>query len=109
MKRHTYKEIAQTARKAAKSLLAGFISLLWAVLLLVAETAVRAYEKAVSAIRAYPCVSTVATFIVMLAVAIAVHAQMKVQLTTVEWQRDSLVQRLDSAKMTYYRYQSYKE
>lgn len=107
MKRRTYHYIANTAKEAAKSLLTGFLSLLWVILLLIAETAVRAAEMAVRAIRSKPCVAVAITFIAMLAVAVANHAQMKVRLTTTEYQRDSLQHRLDTANMKYYRYRSY--
>lgn len=108
---YTYPQIGQRFKQAVKSLLSGVLGLLWATVLLLANSAVRAYEKLISAIRAYPCVATAATFLLMLTVAIVVHMQMKVKLTTAEWQRDSLQQRLDSAKvgktLTYYKYQSY--
>lgn len=109
MKHHTYTQIANTAKEAAKSLATGILGLLWATTLLIAETALRAAENTVRAIRSKPCVAVAVTFILMLGAAVANHAQMKVRLTTAEWQRDSLQHRLDTANMAYYRYQTYKE
>lgn len=108
---YTYPQLGQRFKNAVKSLLSGVLGLMWATILLLANSAVRGYKKLIAAIRAYPCVATAATFLLMLVVAIAIHMQMKVKLTTAEWQRDSLQQRLDSAKvgrtLTYYKYQNY--
>lgn len=107
----TYKwsELYELLKKAVISILSGFYGLIRVVVLSVINLAVRGFKTAVSWIRNNPCVAVVLTFIIMLAVVVGVHMNMKVKLTTAEWQRDSLSQRLDSAKMTYYRYQPYKE
>lgn len=67
-----------------------------------------------NAIKKNPCLSVLATFVVMLLFIAVVHMRMKVKLTTAEWQRDSLEQKLDSIKVvngtsvSYYKYQPYK-
>lgn len=109
---YTYPQICRRFKQAAKSLFGGLFGLAWTTILLAVNSAVRAYEKLISAIRVYPCVATAATFLLMLTVAIVVHMQMKVKLTTAEWQRDSLRMKIDSlstfdkTKTSYFRYKN---
>lgn len=102
-------ELYEMLKKAVISILSGLFVVVRAVILLVINFAIKGFKTVVSWIRGNPCVAVGLTFIIKLAFAIGVHMNMKVKLTTTEWQRDSLSQRLDSAKMTYYRYQPYKE
>lgn len=111
---YTWHELGEFAVNAFKSFLTGVLGLLWLTILLTANFAVRAYKTTVKAIRAYPCVAFVAVFLVMTVAIFATHANLKVKLTTAEWQRDSLRESLDSMKVIHdgkmsYSYQPYKE
>lgn len=83
-------------------------------ILLVINIIATALNLGKNAIKKKPCLSVLATFVVMLLFIAVVHMRMKVKLTTAEWQRDSLEQKLDSIKVvngtnvSYYKYQPYK-
>lgn len=112
--RYIWQDLYGEARKRLCSLLIGFFGLLWIALMVIVNILIRAYDWAVRAIRHSPCVAVSLTFLMMLFVTVAIHMQMKVRLTTAEWQRDSLERKLDSARVlyssnsNYFKYQPYK-
>lgn len=111
---YTWHDLGKYAKNAAKSLLTGLIRLLWVIILLVVNIIATALIWGKNAIKKKPCLSVLATFVVMLLFIAVVHMRMKVKLTTAEWQRDSLELKLDSikvangTKVSYYKYQPYK-
>lgn len=111
---YTWHDLGRYAKNAAKSFLTGLIRLLWVIILLVINIIATALNLGKNAIKKKPCLSVLATFVVMLLFIAVVHMRMKVKLTTAEWQRDSLEQKLDSikvangTKVSYYKYQPYK-
>lgn len=111
---YTWHDLGRYAKNAAKSLLTGVIRLQWVIILLVINIIATALIWGKNAIKKKPCLSVLATFVVMLLFIAVVHMRMKVKLTTAEWQRDSLEQKLDSikvangTKVSYYKYQPYK-
>lgn len=111
---YTWHDLGKYAKNAAKSFLTGLIRLLWVIILLVINIIATALNLGRNAIKKKPCLSVLATFVVMLLFIAVVHMRMKVKLTTAEWQRDSLEQKLDSIKVvngtnvSYYKYQPYK-
>lgn len=110
--RYTRHELWRYFRNAVGSLLRGFVRLAWSAVLLAANMALWARGLAASLVRRAPCAAVGVTFAVMLTVALAVHARMKVRLTTAEWQRDRLALKLDSMRMlhgeAHFGYQAYK-
>lgn len=100
--KYTWHALGQYAKEAIVSLLTGFCKTLWAVVLLVANLAIRAYEYVVRGIRAFPCVAVGLTAVIMLMVVFTTHARMKVKLTTAEYQRDSVEMKLQ-------RYEQFKQ
>lgn len=96
---YTFHDLGKYAKNAAKSLLTGVIRLQWVVILLVINIIATALIWGKNAIKKKPCLSVLATFVVMLIFIAVVHMRMKVKLTTAEWQRDSLEQKLDSVKI----------
>ena len=112
---YTWHDLGRYAKNAAKSLLRGLIRLVWVIVLLVVNIIDTALNWVKNAIKKKPCLSVLATFVVMLVFVAVVHMRMKVKLTTAEWQRDSLEMRLDSVKVinnngnvSYFKYQQYK-
>lgn len=111
---YTWHDLGRYAKNAAKSFLTGLIRLIWVIILLVINIIATALICGKNAIKKKPCLSVLATFVVMLLFIAVVHMRMKVKLTTAEWQRDSLEQKLDSIKVvngtnvSYYKYQPYK-
>lgn len=112
---YTWHDLGRYAKNAAKSLLRGLIRLVWVIVLLVVNIIATALNWVKNAIKKKPCLSVLATFVVMLVFVAVVHMRMKVKLTTAEWQRDSLEMRLDSVKVinnngnvSYFKYQQYK-
>ena len=111
---YTWHDLGRYAKNAAKSLLRGLIRLVWVIVLLVVNIIATALNWVKNAIKKKPCLSVLATFVVMLVFVAVVHMRMKVKLTTAEWQRDSLEQKLDSVKIftngdvSYFKYQQYK-
>lgn len=111
---YTWHDLGRYAKNAAKSLLRGLIRLVWVIVLLVINIIATALNWVKNAIKKKPCLSVLATFVVMLVFVAVVHMRMKVKLTTAEWQRDSLEQKLDSVKIftngdvSYFKYQQYK-
>ena len=111
---YTWHDLGRYAKNAAKSLLRGLIRLAWVIVLLVVNIIATALNWVKNAIKKKPCLSVLATFVVMLVFVAVVHMRMKVKLTTAEWQRDSLEQKLDSVKIftngdvSYFKYQQYK-
>lgn len=110
---YTWHDLGRYAKEAVISLLTGFCKTLWAVALTIANIAIRGFKLTVSAIRRNPCTAVVVTFLIMAAAIYATHMRMKVKLTTAEYQRDSIEQKLDSIKVLYgdkiVTYQAYKE
>ena len=111
---YTWHDWGRYAKNAAKSLLRGLIRIAWVIVLLVVNIIATALNWVKNAIKKKPCLSVLATFVVMLVFVAVVHMRMKVKLTTAEWQRDSLEQKLDSVKIftngdvSYFKYQQYK-
>lgn len=111
---YTWHDLGKYAKNAAKSLLRGLIRLVWVIVLLVVNIIATALNWVKNTIKKKPCLSVLATFVVMLVFVAVVHMRMKVKLTTAEWQRDSLEQKLDSVKIftngdvSYFKYQQYK-
>jgi uncharacterized integral membrane protein len=111
---YTWHDLGRYAKNAAKSLLRGLIRLVWVIILLVINIVATALNWVKNTIKKKPCASVLMTFAVMLVFIAVVHMRMKVKLTTAEWQRDSLEQKLDSVKIftngdvSYSKYQQYK-
>ena len=112
---YTWHDLGRYAKNAAKSLLRGLNPPRMGNLLLVVNIIATALNWVKNAIKKKPCLSVLATFVVMLVFVAVVHMRMKVKLTTAEWHRDSLEMRLDSVKVinnngnvSYFKYQQYK-
>ena len=111
---YTWHDLGRYAKNAAKSLLRGLIRLAWVIVLLVINIIATSLNWVKNTIKKKPCASVLMTFAVMLVFIAVVHMRMKVKLTTAEWQRDSLEQKLDSVKVftngnvSYFKYQQYK-
>lgn len=102
-------------KEAVHSFFMGVFRILWTIVLLVANIARWIASEIGKVINKAPVLSVCITFVIMLVVVVGVHMQMKTKLTTTQWQRDSLEQKLDSIKVLssdntrYFRYQEYKE
>ena len=107
------RELWEYFKKAVRRSLIGLFDIAWAIILLIVNILVWIWHDMLHFIKDKPVPAVLLTFSVMLVVTIAVHMSMKYKLTTAEWQRDSLEQKLDSIKeldnktTSYYRYQSY--
>lgn len=113
--KYTPSELWKFFSDALQSILTGISRIVWSVILLVANIVLWLASELCKLIKKAPVLSVCITFVVMLMVAVLIHMKMKYKLTTAEWQRDSLEQRLDSIKVlygenvTYFRYREYKE
>lgn len=111
----TRKEWWTLFKRTLKLLVESFGMLIWSIILLIINLAASFFLWLVWLIRKHPVVSVCVTFAIMLIAVVMVHMSMKYKLTTTEWQRDSLEQKIDSIKVLYsdkvgyYRYQGYKE
>ena len=109
--KYTPSEFNQYVKKVLLSLATGLFGIVWTIILLLSNGAIWCAQKASEGIKKRPLLSVAITFTVMVVVAIAIHMDMKYKLTTAEWERDSLEQKLDSIKVfekgstSYYRYQ----
>lgn len=107
------RELWEYLKKAVRRSLIGLFDIVWAIVLLIINAALWVWNDMVHFIKARPVPSVLLTFSVMLVINIVIRVSMKYKLTTAEWQRDSLEQKLDSIKeldnrtTSYYRYQSY--
>lgn len=113
--KYTWRELAEFAKSAALSLVTGLFRLLWAIILLIMNLAIWCVSELAKAIRKSPVVAFVMALTVSGLVYAVSYMGMKYKLTTAEWQRDSLEQKMDSIKVLYgdnvgyYRYRNYKE
>lgn len=107
-------ELKGFIKRALKSFALGLGRMIWSVILILVNVCGWLVIAAKNAIRKHPCLSVGITFLAMSGVAAVIHIQLKTKLTTAEWQRDSLEQRLDSIKVLssnntrYFKYQEYK-
>lgn len=108
------KDLWHFFKNAIQSIVTGLFRILWVVILFAINIVLWAVSEVCKLIKKAPVLAVCITFVMMLIVVAVVHMQMKTKLTTAEWQRDSLEQRLDSIKVLsnnnnrYYRYQEYK-
>lgn len=113
--KYTWRELADFAKSAALSLVTGLFRLLWAIILLIINLAIWCVSELTKAIRKSPVVAFVVALVVSGLIYAVSYMSMKYKLTTAEWERDSLEQKMDSIKVLYgdkvgyYRYQNYKE
>ena len=111
---YTWHDLGRYAKNAAKSLLRGLIRLVWVIILLVVNIIATVLNWIKNAIKKKPCLSVLITFAVMLVMNIVVRASMKYKLSTSEWKRFQLEQKLDSMRvsakgsLSYIRYEPYK-
>ena len=109
--KYTPSEFHKYVKKVILSLATGIFGIVWAIILLLSNGAIWCAQRVSEGIKKSPLLSVAITFTVMVVVAIAIHMDMKYKLTTAEWERDSLEQKLDSIKVfekgstSYYRYQ----
>lgn len=109
--KYTPDEFRKYVKKVLLSLTTGLFGIVWTIILLLSNGAIWCAQRMSEGIRKKPLLSVVITFTVMVVVAIGIHMDMKYKLTTAEWERDSLEQKLDSIRVfekgstTYYRYQ----
>lgn len=100
-------------KKAVRRSLIGLFDIVWAIVLLIVNILAWIWHDMLRFIKDRPVPAVLITFSVMLIANIVIRVSMKYKLTTAEWQRDSLEQKLDSTKeldnrtTSYYRYQSY--
>lgn len=113
--KYTWRELAGFAKSATLSLATGLFRILWAIALLVINLATWCISELTAAIRKQPVVAFVMALTVSGLIYAVSYMGMKYKLTTAEWQRDSLEQKMDSIKVLYgdnvgyYRYRNYKE
>lgn len=109
-----WKYLRKFGVRVAKTFAISFIYILQFILLVIAFAVGKVVGQIIKAIRKKPCVSVFVTFALMLVVAITIHMEMKTKLTTSEYQKYLLEQKLDSinsmksGSLTYYKYQPYK-
>ena len=109
-----WKYLRKFGVRTAKTFAISFIYILQFILLVIVFAVGKVMGKIIKAIRKKPCVSVFVTFALMLVVAITIHMEMKTKLTTAEYQKYLLEQKLDSinsmksGSLTYYKYQPYK-
>lgn len=107
------RELWEYFKKAVRRSLIGLFDIAWAIVLLIVNILVWIWNDMLRFIKDKPVPAVLITFAVMLLINIVIRVSMKYKLTTAEWQRDSLEQKLDSIKeldnktTSYYRYQSY--
>lgn len=97
----SYTEILSFARGAFKGFIFGFSRTLWAIILLIINTAVFAFHKAAQGIKQAPVAVVIVLLFVLAISNLANYASMKAKLTTAEWQADKLQMRLDSVYEAY--------
>ncbi len=101
-------------KKAVRRAFWGLFDIVWAIALLIINAALWVWNDMVHFIKARPVPSVLITFAVMLIMNIVVRASMKYKLSTSEWKRFQLEQKLDSMKafdkgsLSCFRYEPYK-
>ena len=107
------RELLEYFKKAVKRSIIGLFDIAWAIILLIVNILVWVWHDMLRFIKDKPVLSVLITFSVMLVVTIAVHMSMKYKLSTSEWHRFQLEQKLDSIRVldkkatSYCRYESY--
>ena len=107
------RELWEYFRKAVRRSLIGLFDIVWAIVLLIVNILVWVWHDMLRFIKDKPVLSVLITFSVMLVMNIVVRASMKYKLSTSEWHRFQLEQKLDSIRVldkkatSYYRYESY--
>ena len=97
----SYSEILGFARRALKGFFLGLSRSLWAIVLLVINTAIFALCKAAQGIKQAPVAVVIVLLFVLAITNLANYASMKAKLTTAQWQTDRLQMRLDSVYEAY--------
>ena len=106
-------ELWEYFRKAVRRVLIGLFDILWAIILLIVNGLIWLWYDMVRFIKKKPVLSVLLTFSVMLVISITIHMSMKYKLSTSEWHRFQLEQKLDSIRVldkkatSYFRYESY--
>lgn len=108
------RELWEYFKKAVRRSLIGLFDIVWAIVLLVVNILVWIWNDTLRFIKDKPVPSVLITFSVMLVMNIVVRASMKYKLSTSEWKRFQLEQKLDSMRvsakgsLSYFRYEPYK-
>ena len=103
----SYAEVLSFARNAFKGLALGFSRTLWAIALLVINTAIFAFRKAASGIKQAPTAVVIALLFILVISNVINYASMKAKLTTAEWRYDRLLIHTDSVYEAYNIHKTY--
>lgn len=95
---YTKKELGRYFRLTAMGILGSMIRLPWGVVLVVVNLGAGFWRLVRACVKRWPMRTLIFTLAGMSLVTIVVFMDMKVRLTTCEWQRDSLQQKVDSAE-----------
>lgn len=95
---YTKKELGLYFRLTAMGILGSMIRLPWGVVLVVVNFAAAFWRLVRACVKRWPMRTLLFTLAGMSLLTIVVFMDMKVRLTTCEWQRDSLQQKVDSAE-----------
>lgn len=104
---NSYRDVTRFAKEAFKVLFLGFFRSLWAIILLVINTAVLAYRKAAQGIKSRPMAAVIVLLFILAISNTVNYVRMKVKLTTAEWQYDQLRIHMDSVYEAYNIHNSY--
>ena len=103
----SYKEVLRVFRKGLQAPFLGIACFLWAIFLLIVNTAILACHKAARGIRRAPMAAVVTMLFILAASNLALYASMKAKLTTAEWRYDRLLMHSDSVYEAYGIHNSY--
>lgn len=95
---YTKKELGLYFRLTAMGILGSMIRLPWGVVLVVVNFAAAFWRLVRACVKRWPMRTLLFALVGMSLLTIVVFMDMKVRLTTCEWQRDSLQQKVDSAE-----------
>lgn len=95
---YTKKELGRYFRLTAMGILGSMIRLPWGVVLVVVNLGAGFVRLVKTCVKRWPMRTLLFTLAGMSLLTIVVFMDMKVRLTTCEWQRDSLRQKVDSAE-----------
>lgn len=103
----SYAEVLSFARNAFKGFILGFSRSLWAIALLVINTAIFALRKAASGIKQAPMAAVIVLLFALVVSNVMNYASMKAKLTTAEWRYDRLLIHTDSVYEAYNIHKTY--
>lgn len=108
------RELWEYFKKAVRRAFIGLFDIAWAIALLIVNILVWIWHDMLRFIKDKPVPSVLITFSFMLVINIVIRVSMKYKLSTSEWHRFQLEQKLDSMRvsakgsLSYIRYEPYK-